>query len=548
MEFTLNIPTTGGTEIVPVVKDGEVLFILGANGTGKSSLMHRFFTLHKEQAHRIAAHRRNWFSSNAVEVSSKQRQELGTNLRNQDMAPDSRWKDDLGEYRTSFALYDLINSENARARNIAAAVDGKNMLLAEERSAKAAPIKDINELLRLSNIHIELTIEENDRVVARKEGGNEYSISELSDGERNALLIAASVLTVAPSTLILIDEPERHLHRSIVSPFLSLLVAKRADCAFVVSTHEVALPADSRSAQSVLLRACTFKDKRPATWEADLVPAGSDLDDALFKALLGSRRRILFVEGRERSLDKPLYSLVFPDISVIPKSSCRDVEHTVIAMRNANDCHWVHAFGIIDLDQRDADEVEALREKGIYPLAVHAVESVYYHPEIQKRVVVRHSKVTGEDWESLREGAQQAALKAIGDSKTHLAQSAAEKLARQEVFRQLPNKSHIKDGLPLSIAVDIPKALQEELAALDKDLAAGNLSVLIGRYPVRETPALTQLATKLGFKDRAQYEGAVLKLLVDDAEALEFVRSLFGPLLYDMTQVNARVQSAMATG
>ncbi len=57
--------------------------------------------------------------------------------------------------------------------------------------------------------------------IASKSGGPHYSVAKLSDGERNALLIAATVLSVTPETLLLIDEPERHLHRSIISPPLT---------------------------------------------------------------------------------------------------------------------------------------------------------------------------------------------------------------------------------------------------------------------------------------------------------------------------------------
>jgi hypothetical protein len=46
------------------------------------------------------------------------------------------------------------------------------------------------------------------QVVARKSGGTPYSIARLSDGERNALLVAADVLTVRPGTLVVIDDPE----------------------------------------------------------------------------------------------------------------------------------------------------------------------------------------------------------------------------------------------------------------------------------------------------------------------------------------------------
>jgi hypothetical protein len=131
---------------------------------------------------------------------------------------------------------------NVRARGIAAAVDADDMDLAKKSSKEDAPIKMIDKLLRLSNIPIVITVFAAEQVMGSKSGSAPYSIPRLSDGERNALLIAADILTVKSGTLLLIDEPERQLNRSIISPLLSLLFARRIDCAFVVSTHAVMLP------------------------------------------------------------------------------------------------------------------------------------------------------------------------------------------------------------------------------------------------------------------------------------------------------------------
>ena len=204
--------------------------------------MHRFYTAHKDQARRISAHRQTWFSSNAITLSPEQKRTTESNLRHSDASLEARWKDDYSALRASIAIYDLIDAENVRARSMGSAVDADNMALAKMLSKQDAPIKIINELLRLSNIPIEISVRENEQVVASKSGSATYSIAELSDGERNALLIAANVLTVKESTLILIDEPERHLHRSIISPLLTHLFSKRPDCAYIVSTHEVMLP------------------------------------------------------------------------------------------------------------------------------------------------------------------------------------------------------------------------------------------------------------------------------------------------------------------
>jgi hypothetical protein len=52
------------------------------------------------------------------------------------------------------------------------------------------------------------------------------------------------------------------------------------------------------------------------------------------------------------------------------------------------------------------------------------------------------------------------------------------------------------------------------------------------------TPALKAIATNLGFQGTEQYEQAILKLLMDDADALLFVKKIFGPLAQSVESGN----------
>lgn len=377
---------------------------------------------------------------------------------------------------------------------------------------------------------IEISLKEGSEVIARKSDCEPYSIAQLSDGERNVLLIAATVLTVKPGTLILIDEPERHLHRSIISPLLTNLFAKRQDCAFVISTHDVMLPLDNPSAQSLLLRGCTYTGNLVTAWDADIVPAETEIDETLKKDILGARRKILFVEGTEKSLDKQLYSLIFPGISVISKATCRDVEHAVVGVRDASSLHWLHAFGIVDNDGRAPADIKNLEARGVYAISVFSVESIFYYPEIQRLVVQRHAEVTGEDAAARLESAKAAAIEAIKPHIQRLSNRMAEKAVREEIFRQWPRDTDIAAAKPISISVDVAAFAAKEHDRLRTAADADELSTIIARYPIRETPALTEIARKLGFQDCGQYEGAVRKLLMDDDNALKLVRSLFGSL------------------
>jgi ABC-type cobalamin/Fe3+-siderophores transport system ATPase subunit len=530
MAINLAIRTENGAPLMVPLDDGQCVFVLGANGTGKSSLMHFFFAQHGSDARRISAHRQTWFSSNSLALTATDRRNTEQHIQNVDRQTQSRWKDDVAAQRANMAVYDLVEAENTRARRIAAAVDADDFGLAKSLRKKDAPIKIINELLRLSSIPIKVSVLENEQIMASKSGSAMYSIAELSDGERNALLIAANVLTVPPKTLLLIDEPERHLHRSIISPLLTLLFQHRSDCKFVVSTHDVLLPLDNPTARTLLIRSCEYDGATVKHWDVDLLPANAPVDEAIKRDILGSRRKVLFVEGDSTSLDQPLYSLVFPNVSVVAKGGSGEVKSAVNGIRGAPDLHWVQAFGLVDNDRRSSEEVSALKTACIHALDVYTVESIYYHPELQLRVAARHAVVTGEDAAARVAGAKAAILSAVVPHVKRLSSRAIEKSVRSQIDSMHPTQAQIAAGTPVKIEVDVAAELSAEQGKLGALVNAQDIQGIICRYPVRETPALSEIARRLGFQDREQYESAVRKLLMDDATALAFVRSLFGSL------------------
>jgi hypothetical protein len=97
-------------------------------------------------------------------------------------------------------------------------------------------------------------------------------------------------------------------------------------------------------------------------------------------------------------------------------------------------------------------------------------------------------------------------------------------------MRPLPGRKDIASAQVIIVTIDVLKVVAEEATRLQQACDAVDLASVIARYPVRETPALDYIAKHLGFQTRNQYESAVRKLLMDDAEALEFVRGLFGAL------------------
>ncbi len=66
-----------------------------------------------------------------------------------------------------------------------------------------------------------------------------YSGTEMSDGERVALYLMAQILCVPSQSIIIIDESEVYLHKSIMNRLWDKLEEYRKDCLFIYITHDI---------------------------------------------------------------------------------------------------------------------------------------------------------------------------------------------------------------------------------------------------------------------------------------------------------------------
>ena len=537
MPFDLSFPVENANTRTLQVTIGDVLFVLGPNGSGKSSLMLHFARKNPGITRKISAHRQTWMTTDALNMTPADKIQTEQSIRTRDQKPQSRYRDDYANQRASMTIYEIIDAENVRARGITASVDAGDMNSATESAKKKATITIINELLIQSNIPITISIRKNERLTASKNGGPEYSAAELSDGERNALMIAGNVLTAPDGTLLIIDEPERHLHRSIISPLLSQLFASRPDCGFVISTHDQNLPLAVPGSRIILLRSCNFTGPNVGSWEADELPPDVPIDDQIKWELLGARRKIVFVEGTDTSLDKAMYDRIFPMASVIPKGSCHDVERAVSGVYAGEQFHWLSAFGIVDGDGYERDQGRAKAARRLYALPFYAVESIYYHPRIIEWIARRKTGITGDATSDLTKRALSAGVNAIRGETARLSKKVSKKLVRRKVIGQIPNDDDLLGGQSLTLENNAKEILATRRRELDDAVRDGDWEALVTKCPVRESRALAGISAALGFRNKHEYEKAVRHLLVEKEEVMTFVRGLFGDLYERLTEM-----------
>ena len=527
--FPISVPTVHGEHLTLTARGGTPVFVIGANGTGKSALLQQFNNQHSERDLRILGHRQVWFESGVADISPRQKQQQINHIRSQDLNRQSRWINYNANQRPIITLSNLVEAQNEAARDIAKAAYDDDMDKVTELAQKEPPVTRLNRLLTLANLPVLISLAISGEINATHVDGTQFSSAQMSDGERNAVLIATEVLTAKPGSLILIDEPELHLHRSIITPLLSSLFVERSDCAFVVSTHEVGFPADFPDAPVLLLSSCTFRDGEVSAWQAVKLPGGS-LNEDVRRDILGSRRRILFVEGSDTSLDKRLYSAVFPDVTVVAKNSWADVEQATRGVREVSDSHWVEAFGIVDRDDRSPEDIEDLRQVGVYALDVCTIESVYYHPIVQSLAVRSLMETVGQDAEDKLKEAREAALAAVLKNKTHLTEEATSRSVIRQYSLNSPGHKAIRQTKRVSVFIDVDAERLKQSTRLEQAIKNGDVDYIVRRYPIHRSGALAAIATKLGFQNRRQYEQTILTLVMKDSEALSAVAGLFGDL------------------
>ena len=212
-----------------------------------------------------------------------------------------------------------------------------------------------------------------------------YNASEMSDGERVILYIAGEVVCVPDNSLVIIDEPEMHIHKSLVKKLYDLIEQERPDCTFVYLTHDI----DFAFSRSTALKIWAKSYESDNIWDYEILDDNYPIPDQLYLDVLGSRETVIFIEGDNSSIDYELYTQVFDNFTLKPVGSCDKVIHIVKAFNKLYDFHHVQSFGIIDKDRRQQADIVSLNRNKIWVLDVAEAENLLLIEPVV-RAIARH--------------------------------------------------------------------------------------------------------------------------------------------------------------
>ncbi|MBD9390185.1 DUF4435 domain-containing protein [Agrobacterium sp. AGB01] len=376
----ITIPSANGN-LQLIIESGKSIVVIGSNGSGKTRLGVMIDSEYQNQAtaHRISAHRSLAMNTAVqppnLDIALNQLRYGNNQARNK---IGHRWRSNpaismLSDFdHLIAALYAEENNVSVKFRQ-----DAKVNSTTEVATTKLDILREIwQQLLPHRTLIVEAS---NVKTAPTGQLGAAYNASEMSDGERVIFYLLGQALLAESDSLLIIDEPELHINKSVLSKLFDKIETARPDCCFLYITHDVEFAMSRHAAPKYVVRAY---QKKPELWDIEHVPEDTNIPDDVIALIVGSRLPVLFVEGDGGSLDIALYRRVFESFTVIPVGNCEQVIHTVSSFANRKELHRVGCAGMIDADGRSEEESQYLARKSVYTLPVSEVENLLLLPTI----------------------------------------------------------------------------------------------------------------------------------------------------------------------
>ncbi|MBA2864412.1 DUF4435 domain-containing protein [Methanococcus maripaludis] len=358
------------------VIDGGNIVIIGANGSGKTRFGVNIERNHVMTCHRISA-QKSLSIPDQVRPSSKESAEndflYGDPNKNVNNKILRRWgnKPENGFLNDYVKLITLLHT------------DAYEVVMEFHKNYEKGlnPDKPVTKLDHIKKIwedilpHRELEITAGTMGIRPKNNPNDkYKASDLSDGERVIFYFIGSVLSVPKNTIVIIDEPEIHLHNSILKKLWDKIENIRPDCTFIYLTHSIDFASSRTNSKKIWVKEYRGNN----IWDYEIIDDTKGIPEKIYLEIIGSRKPIIFVEGVSGSKldDSHIYQHLFPEYTIKPVGSCEKVIEYAKSFNDNFNLHNLVAYGIVDKDRRTPEEINSLKTKNILVLEVAEIENL----------------------------------------------------------------------------------------------------------------------------------------------------------------------------
>ncbi|OAA91239.1 DUF4435 domain-containing protein [Clostridium ljungdahlii] len=381
----IKIPLLNGEN--QCIKDKQSVVLIGANGSGKTRMSVWIEKNNKQNfVHRISAQKSlnmpEKIQPSDLDISQEK---LLYGVSNKD----KNWLEQYAKYGNRWNNHPETNLLNDYSNLMEYLMTEEYQKSIEYRDKHKKGETSFNNETKLEMIkrlweeilpHRKLIIDAGKIEVTKNNDDKDvYNGSEMSDGERAIFYFIGEVLSIPDNSIIIIDEPENHLHKSILVKLWNSIENYRTDCAFVYITHSLEFATSRINSQVLWIKEYNGND----SWNYELL-SDEEMPESLMLEIMGNRQNILFVEGtKDKSIDIKLYSSLFKEYNVIPlQGGCQSVIQYTRAYNSLDKMHYLTVKGIIDKDRRNQEEIDKYKKENIFVLQVAEIENLFLLPEI----------------------------------------------------------------------------------------------------------------------------------------------------------------------
>lgn len=344
---------------------------IGANGSGKTSLSNKLKNYIQNNGVVISAQRILFVPTfetlhNPTKTAQELKQTQLLDKSNKDQNNFHHLHQEFGVVLKNLLADSIASGNNFRMNAIEQKKNGQEI--------SYPPITNLDRTLEIWNSLIEhrsIKCLDGMNINVESETGRPYPVIQMSDGEKVMLFLIAQVLQAPKSGFIIVDEPEMYLHKTILKKLWDILEKERQDCIFVYLTHDLDFATSRTTAKKIWIRSFTHPDK----WDIENIPE-NDLPEPLLLELLGSRKNILFCEGKKGSIDEKIYNILFPTYTITPVDNCFAVINYTKAFNKLPNSN-TKAYGIIDSDHHGMERLQALITENIFSLSLAEPENLF---------------------------------------------------------------------------------------------------------------------------------------------------------------------------
>jgi hypothetical protein len=344
------------------------------------------------------------------------------------------------------------------------------------------------------------------KVLAKKTDEPEYHGKEMSDGERVALYFIGQCLCAPDNSIIIVDEPEIHLHKSLVDKLWNKVEELSQTKTIIYITHDLDFASSRTDANKIWIK--SYGGNNNWTWAE--VPDDESLPESMILEVIGSRKKIMFCEGNAGSLDVTVCQIAYPNYHVIPRGGCEKVIESTKALRNNTALHHLDAVGVIDSDYRDSTEVTSLLAHGIQTIAVAEIENVFCVESVV-RVVAEH--LTQDPDQAVDKVTQYIRSALASELELQISSMAERRI--QYLLGAFSKSSNDKAGLSNGLGVTLGRIAVDGIYneckdEFEKAIASNSLDELLRVYNRKSLP--TRISGLLGLAN-GEYKRLLVRLM-----------------------------------